>query len=175
MPASKLKKYIREIPDYPQKGILFYDITTLLSHPQAFSQAIDLMCQKVSHLPIDKIVGIESRGFIFASAMAQKLGVGFVPIRKKGKLPYKTISHKYDLEYGQDQIEIHADAVNRHEKVLLVDDLLATGGTALAAVKLLDKLNADLLGLSFLIELSFLPGRKKLKNHPIFSILSYNQ
>ncbi len=173
MPAFNFKKHIREVPDYPKKGILYYDITTLLSNPKALSKAIDLMYKSVKNLKVQKVVGIESRGFIFGPLLASKLGVGFVPIRKKGKLPYKTVSCKYSLEYGQDEIEIHADALKKGERVLLVDDLLATGGTALAATKLIKKLKAEVSGICFLINLSFLPGAKKLKNFKIYSLLEY--
>jgi adenine phosphoribosyltransferase len=172
MPAT-LRAAIRDIADFPKPGILFKDITPILGDGKLFRQAIDLLCDTTGGAKIDKVVGIDARGFIFASAVADRLGVGFVPVRKKGKLPWKTVQTAYALEYGEAVVEIHADAVQPGEAVMLVDDLLATGGTAAAAVRLLDILGADLIGISFLIELSFLNGRAQLAPHPVHSILTY--
>ena len=172
MPAS-LRAAIRDVVDFPKPGIVFKDITPILADATLFRQAISLLCETTGGTKIDKVVGIDARGFIFASAVADRLGVGFVPVRKKGKLPWKTRQTAYALEYGEAIVELHEDAVKPGESVLLVDDLLATGGTAAAAVKLLDELGANLIGISFLIELSFLAGRSKLKPHPVHSILIY--
>lgn len=170
---NHLKRYIREIPDYPQKGILFYDITTLLIDPVAFKKTINLFLALLKNHKIDKVIGIESRGFIFGSVLANKLNCGFVPVRKKGKLPHKTLSCDYKLEYGEAILEIHADSIKKKDRVLIVDDLLATGGTAAAAGKLVEKLGGKLIGFCFLIELDFLKGRSKLKKNRIFSLLHY--
>ncbi|MBI5884632.1 adenine phosphoribosyltransferase [archaeon] len=173
--ASELRQFIRSVPDYPKKGIMFRDITTLLKEPNALNQAIGLMEKEIKarNLKVDKIAGIESRGFIFGSILASRLGKGFVPLRKKGKLPAKTISHEYTLEYGKDCIELHEDAIGRGEKVLVVDDLLATGGTAEAAVRLVEKAGGKVAGLAFLVELSFLNGRKKLEGHEVAALVDY--
>lgn len=170
---KNLADAIRSVPDFPKPGIDFKDITTLLKDPQAFKEAVDAMLKPFDSIKIDKVVGIESRGFIFGTAMAYKIGAGFVPIRKPGKLPAKTISEEYQLEYGTDKVEIHVDAVEKGETVILVDDLLATGGTAQASVKLLEKIGADILGLTFLIELDFLNGREKIKDYKVFSVIHY--
>lgn len=170
---ENLADAIRSVPDFPKPGIDFKDITTLLKDPQAFKEAVDAMLKPFDSINIDKVVGIESRGFIFGTAMAYKIGAGFVPIRKPGKLPAKTISEEYQLEYGTDKVEIHVDAVEKGETVILVDDLLATGGTAQASVKLLEKIGADILGLTFLIELDFLNGREKLQGQEVFSVIHY--
>jgi adenine phosphoribosyltransferase len=172
MPAS-LRTAIRDVVDFPKPGIVFKDITPILADGKLFRHAISLLCETTGGAKIDKVVGIDARGFIFASAVADRLGVGFVPVRKKGKLPWKTRQTAYALEYGEAVVELHEDALKPGETVLLVDDLLATGGTAAAAVKLLDELGANLLGISFLIELSFLGGRSKLAPHPINSILVF--
>jgi len=172
MPDS-LRAAIRDVIDFPQPGIVFKDITPILADGKLFHKAIGLLCETLGGARIDKVAGIDARGFIFASAVADRLGVGFVPIRKKGKLPWKTRQTAYALEYGEAIVELHEDAVTPGESVLLVDDLLATGGTAAAAVKLLDELGANLIGISFLIELSFLGGRSKLKPHPVHSILIF--
>lgn len=169
-----LRSAIRDVVDFPKPGIVFKDITPILSDPALFRDSITLLCDTAGSVKIDKVVGIDARGFIFAAAVADRLGAGFVPVRKKGKLPWKTRQIAYSLEYGESVVELHEDAVNPGEKILLVDDLLATGGTAAAAVKLLDQLGADLVGVSFLIELAFLGGREKLLPHPISSILSYD-
>ncbi|MBI3788258.1 MAG: adenine phosphoribosyltransferase [Ignavibacteriales bacterium] len=169
-----LASSIRNVPDFPQKGIMFRDITTLLKDPKAFKQATEIFCEHYRSQHIDKIACIESRGFILGAAIALELGVGFVPIRKKGKLPAKTLRQEYALEYGTDAMEIHVDAIQAGEKVLIHDDLLATGGTVAAACKLIHGLGGKIVGLSFLIELSFLHGREKLKGHDIFSIIEYD-
>jgi adenine phosphoribosyltransferase len=168
-----LTKIIRDVPDFPKKGILFKDITTLLKDKEAFRQAIDSLAEMCKNRKIDKIVSMESRGFIFGSVLAYKLNCGFVPIRKKGKLPHETIKVTYDLEYGTDTLEMHKDAIAPGENVLLVDDLLATGGTAQAVVKLINQVQGKVAGLVFLIELEFLKGREKLKGNEVFSLIKY--
>ena len=168
-----LKKCIRDIPNFPKEGIIFKDITTLLSKPTAFKRAIDLLAKKFAGQQIDIVVGIESRGFIFGSVLAYKLGAGFVPVRKKGKLPYKTKSVTYELEYGSDILEIHHDAIPSQSRVLIVDDLLATGGTVEAVIKLVKSFKAKIAGLAFLVELTFLKGKEKLNGLPIYSIIEY--
>ena len=174
MPASeKLRAAVRDVVDFPKPGIVFKDITPILADGKLFRDSVTLLCGTAGGAKIDKVVGIDARGFIFASAVADRLGVGFVPVRKKGKLPWKTRQTAYALEYGEAIVELHEDAVQPGESVLLVDDLLATGGTAAAAVKLLDELGANLVGISVLIELSFLAGRTKLVPHPVHSILNY--
>jgi len=157
-----LEQYIRDVPDFPKPGIVFKDITPLLADPAALAEAVTQLVQPFALGGVDLVVGVESRGFIFGALAAQRLGVGFVPIRKPGKLPAETISESYELEYGTDSVEIHADAIPAGQKVLMVDDLLATGGTAEAACKLVKKLDGDIVGAAFVIELSFLPGRAKL-------------
>jgi adenine phosphoribosyltransferase len=170
------KSIIRDIPDYPKKGIIFKDITTLLKDSNAFQSVINIFYDKLKNQKIDKIIGIESRGFIFGAPLAYKLNVGFVPIRKKGKLPSKTICVNYDLEYGTDQIEIHIDAIQKGERVVLIDDLIATGGTALAAIELINRIGAELIETHFLIDLLFLGGSQSIKNlgHKVFSICNYD-
>ena len=172
--SEELKKHIRSIKDFPKDGIMFRDITTLLKEPEAFNKAIDELLTFTAGVKIDKVVGIESRGFIFGSLIAQKLGVGFIPARKPGKLPAETESATYQLEYGKDKIEMHKDAINPGDKVLLHDDLLATGGTAEAVIKLIEKLGGEVVQVSFLIELSFLNGRYKLRGHDIRSLIVYD-
>jgi len=171
--SEKLKKYIRSIEDFPKKGILFRDITTLLNHPTAFKNAIEQLAEVLKNKKIDVVVAAESRGFIFGGALAYKLGCGFVPVRKPGKLPAKTHKHTYALEYGKDALEIHQDAFPAGAKVLILDDLLATGGTALALIKLTEKLKGEIAAVIFLIELTGLSGREKLKNYPVYSIIEY--
>jgi adenine phosphoribosyltransferase len=171
--TDKLRAAVRDVVDFPKPGIVFKDITPILADGKLFRESVTLLCDTAGGAKIDKVVGIDARGFIFASAVADRLGVGFVPVRKKGKLPWKTRQTAYALEYGEAIVELHEDAVKPGESVLLVDDLLATGGTAAAAVKLLDELGANLVGISVLIELSFLAGRTKLVPHPVHSILSY--
>ena len=170
---DQLKNCIRDIPDFPKKGIIFKDITTLLGDAKAFRKSIDLLAKQFKKQKIDFVIGVESRGFILGSVLAYKLGAGFVPVRKKGKLPYKTRSVTYQLEYGTDSLEIHQDALPRHSRVLIVDDLLATGGTLEAVAKLVRTFKAEIVGVAFLVELSFLDGKKKLKNLPIHSIIKY--
>jgi adenine phosphoribosyltransferase len=169
-----LKKLIREIPDYPKPGILFYDLTTLLKDPRGFHLVVDQLCDHYQGDRVDLVAGVEARGFIFAPALAYRLGAGFVPIRKPKKLPWKTASVTYQLEYGTDQLEIHADAVGKGQRVLLCDDLLATGGTAAAATNLVRQLGGEVAGAAFAVELSFLKGRAKLPGIEVFSLLSYD-
>jgi len=171
--AKELERHIRDIPDFPKKGIVFKDITPLLKDKDAFRAAVDLIAERYAGKGLTAAAGIESRGFLFAAAVAYKLGIGVIPVRKKGKLPYKTLSASYDLEYGSDSVEVHEDAAKKGDKVLLIDDLIATGGTAGAACELLEKLGAEVIGPCFLIELGFLEGRKKLPGRDIFSVLSY--
>jgi adenine phosphoribosyltransferase len=168
-----LKQKIRSIPDFPKPGILFYDVTTLLRDPEGFRQAIDAMCEPYAKGSVDLIVGIESRGFILGAAMADRLGAGFVPVRKLGKLPGKTVKVSYSLEYGTDSLEMHDDAIEKGQRVLIVDDLLATGGTAAAVRKLVKQVGGDLVGLAFLVELGFLPGRQKLEGENLHVVLHY--
>ena len=168
-----LKSHIRHVPDFPKAGILFYDITTLLRDAQGFKTAIDLMSMPYIDQEIDVVVGIESRGFILGGPVAQRIGAGFVPIRKPGKLPSKSVREDFDLEYGKDAIEIHADAVEKGQRVLIVDDVLATGGTARAATELVKKLGGEIHGLAFLIELLFLDGKSKLAGENVYSVLQY--
>lgn len=169
-----LKKFIRDVPNFPIEGIVFKDITTLLENPMASQYTLDELYNYAKNKGITKVVGVESRGFIYGAALALKLGVGFVPIRKPGKLPSETVSESYQLEYGTDTIEIHKDALAPGDKVLLHDDLLATGGTIEAAAKLIEKLGAQVSQISFLIELSFLKGRNKIKNYEVVSLIEYS-
>jgi adenine phosphoribosyltransferase len=171
--ADDLKSYIRSIPDFPKPGILFRDITTLLSDPAAFKKAIDQLAAHFKNKGIKKIIGIESRGFLTAAPLAYLLNAGFVPVRKRGKLPFKTNAVSYELEYGTDTLEMHMDAVVMGEKVLIVDDLLATGGTAKATVDLVKKSGGSVVGLAFLIELADLNGRKQLKGQDVFSLIQF--
>jgi adenine phosphoribosyltransferase len=171
--ALQLKNYIRDIPDFPKPGILFRDITPLLADKQAFSNAVKALAEPFADSAIDYVAAVEARGFIFGSAVAEALGAGFIPIRKKGKLPHKTTSVTYDLEYGTDTLQVHTDAVADGARVLMVDDLLATGGTMAAACGLIEKLNAEIAALAFLIELTPLAGRDKLANHNIYTVISY--
>jgi adenine phosphoribosyltransferase len=173
MSAESLRSAVRDVVDFPKPGIIFKDITPILADGKLFRQSISLLCETAAGVKIDKVVGIDARGFIFAAAVADRLGAGFVPVRKKGKLPWKTRQTAYSLEYGESIVELHEDAVTPGESILLVDDLLATGGTAAAAVKLLDELGANLVGISVLIELAFLRGRAKLAPHPVHTILTY--
>jgi adenine phosphoribosyltransferase len=168
-----LKRMIRHVPDFPKPGILFYDITTLLQDKRGFHEAIGSLAEPFSKAHIDLVVGIESRGFIFGSAVADRLGAGFSPVRKIGKLPARTLRASYDLEYGADALEIHADAVHSGQKVLIVDDLLATGGTAKATHDLIRQLGGDVVALAFLIELVALHGREKLAGQNLHSVLKY--
>lgn len=165
---------IRTVPDFPKKGIMFRDITTLLKDGASFARAVDLLYDHYREATIDKIVSIESRGFIFGAPLAYRLGVGFVPVRKPGKLPAAVTKEEYALEYGTDAVEIHNDAIRPGERILLHDDLLATGGTILAAVRLVERLGGTIVGLSFLIELSFLHARQRLAPHDVYSLLQYD-
>jgi adenine phosphoribosyltransferase len=170
-----LKKLIREIPDYPKPGILFYDVTTLLKDKRGFRRLIERLCDHYDGKHVDVVAGIEARGFIFGPALAFCLSAGFVPIRKPNKLPWKTAQVAYQLEYGTDKLEIHQDAVRPGERVLVCDDLLATGGTAAAAVQLLRQLGGNIAGAAFAVELSFLNGRAKLPGLDVFSLLQYDK
>jgi adenine phosphoribosyltransferase len=172
---NELKKLIREIPDYPKPGILFYDVTTLLKDPEGFHQLVDKLCEHYAGRKVDVVAGIEARGFIFAPALAYRLGAGFVPVRKPKKLPWKTKGVTYQLEYGTDTLEIHEDGVTPRQHVLICDDLLATGGTASAAVELVRKLGGEVVGAAFAVELSFLGGRKKLDGVDTFSLIKYDK
>jgi len=168
-----LKQHIRHVPDFPKAGILFYDITTLLRNAEGFAMTIDMLASPYVGKSIDVVVGIESRGFILGAAVAERIKAGFIPIRKPGKLPSKALKESYALEYGTDALEIHEDAVDKGQRVLIVDDVLATGGTAAAASQLVRKLGGDLQGLAFLIELQFLNGKSKLAGERVFSVLQY--
>jgi len=166
---------IRTIPDYPKPGILFRDITTLLGHPRAFRAAVDALLQPHVGMKIDKVAGLEARGFILGGAVAHQLGVGFIPVRKKGKLPHTVIGEDYDLEYGTDRVEIHIDALEKGEKVLLIDDLIATGGTAMAGIKLLERAGAQIVGCSFVIDLPDLGGADRLRalGKPVATLVAF--
>jgi adenine phosphoribosyltransferase len=168
-----LKQHIRHVPDFPRAGILFYDITTLLREPTGFKATIDMMSAPYMGQGIDAVIGIESRGFILGAAVAERIGAGFVPIRKPGKLPAKALRESYDLEYGKDALEIHEDAIEKGQRILIVDDVLATGGTATAAAQLVKKLGGELHGLAFLIELLFLNGKERLAGERVYSVLQY--
>src|ERR1700730_3310552 len=170
---EKLRAGVRDVPDFPKKGIVFKDITPILSDGSLFKTSIDVFIERCRGKKIDKIVGIDARGFLFGSAVAYELGVGFVPIRKRGKLPYRTQSAKYSLEYGEAEIEMHIDGIRADERVVLLDDLLATGGTSAAAAVLIRNAGGDLLEAQFLIELEFLHGRKRLEPTPVTSFLKY--
>ena len=171
---NDLKKLIREVPDYPKAGILFYDLTTLLKDKKGFHALVDALCKHYEKTHVDVVAGIEARGFIFAPALAYRLGAGFVPIRKPKKLPAKTVTVTYELEYGTDSLEMHEDAVHKGQRVLVCDDLLATGGTAAAAVKLVRFLGAEVMGAAFAVELNFLHGRAKLPGLDVFSLIQYD-
>ena len=170
---AEIEHAIRNVPDFPQPGIQFKDITPVLADARLFAGSIDLLTQNFAPGSVDAVIGIDARGFIFAAAAATKLKAGFVPVRKKGKLPYQTIEQDYALEYGQATVAMHVDALKPGARVLLIDDLLATGGTSAAAIALMRKLGANILGTSFLIELKFLNGREKLKDYPVRSIVVY--
>lgn len=173
MQKTGLKNYIRNIPDFPKAGILFRDITTLLKDKKAFKLAIDALANKYKNKKIDVVVAVEARGFILGGVIAHKLGAGFVPVRKKGKLPARTNSVTYDLEYGTDTLEMHRDAIKPGDKVLIVDDLLATGGTVKAVSDLVKQLQGKIIGIAFLIELTDLKGKEKLKGYPVYSLIKY--
>jgi adenine phosphoribosyltransferase len=173
--ADQLKRLIREVPDFPKKGILFYDITTLLKDKVGFATLIDRLSEHYVDQKIDLVLGMEARGFIFAPALAYRLNAGFVPVRKVGKLPAETVKFDYALEYGTNSLEMHRDAIQKGQRVLIVDDLLATGGTAEATAKLASLLGAEITGLSFVVELDFLGGRQKLKGYEVMSLLHYDK
>lgn len=168
-----LKKLIRDVPDFPKPGIIFKDVTPLLQSPEGLREVVKVLAERYAGERIDKVIGIESRGFIFGAPLALRMGIGFVPVRKAGKLPWTKISQEYVLEYGKDRIEIHADALKPAERVLVVDDLLATGGTAQAVCHLVEKMEARVAGVAFVVELDFLNGRDKLQGRDIFSIIHY--
>lgn len=169
----ELRDFIRAIPDFPKPGILFRDITPLLSHPPAFRQVVDMLCERYSEKNIDTIVAAEARGFIFGAPMAVQMGIPFVPIRKPGKLPYESMKHEYALEYGTDTLEMHIDAISEGHRVLVVDDLLATGGTVNACCTMVEKAGGEVVECAFIIELEGLGGREKLTPRPCFSLLAY--
>jgi adenine phosphoribosyltransferase len=173
--SDQLKTLIREVPDFPRKGILFYDITTLLKDKTGYATLIDLLAERYIGKRVDLILGMEARGFIFGPALAYRLNAGFVPVRKPGKLPAATTRVEYDLEYGSNVLEIHKDAIEKGQRVLIVDDLLATGGTAEATAKLATTLGAEITGLAFVVELDFLKGRDRLKPYDVFSLLHYDK
>jgi adenine phosphoribosyltransferase len=173
--CEPLKQLIRAVPDFPKPGVLFYDITTLLKDKTGFAQLIDAFAQYYIDKHVDLVLGIEARGFIFGPALAYRLNAGFVPVRKPGKLPAETVKIKYDLEYGSDQLEIHADAIQPGQRVIIVDDLLATGGTMDATIQLVKKLGGEIVGLTVAIELDFLKGRAKFPEYDVFSLLHYDE
>lgn len=173
MIADTLRARIRDIPDFPRPGVLFKDITPLLADPEAFSAAIDALADYGTGRGVDKVLGVEARGFILAAPVADRLGAGFVPVRKAGKLPWEIEREEYELEYGTDLLEVHRDGVRPGEKVLVVDDVMATGGTAAATARLVERLGGDLIGLSFVIELAFLGGRAKLDGYEVSALLTY--
>ena len=173
--CDSLKSLIRGVPDFPKPGILFYDITTLLKDKLGFARLIDALSEAYINQTIDIVMGIEARGFIFGPALAYRLNAGFVPVRKPRKLPAETIRFTYDLEYGSDTLEIHSDAIRPGQRVLIVDDLLATGGTALASVQLAKKLGGEIVGLAFVVELDKLGGRKKLEDYDVLSLIHYEE
>ena len=170
---GKLRRGVRDVPDFPKKGIVFKDITPILKDGPLFRASVDLFLEQCRERKIDKVVGIDARGFLFGSAVAYELGIGFVPLRKKGRLPYKTESAKYSLEYGEAEMELHIDAITHGERIVLIDDLLATGGTSASAATLIRKVGGELVAAMFLIELEFLHGREKLAPTPIISFLKY--
>ena len=168
-----LKKAIRSIPDWPIKGVIFRDLTTLMLDPAAFKESCDIFYNRYKDMGIEKIVGIDARGFVFGAVLAYHLNIGFVPVRKKGKLPYTTISESYSLEYGEDVLEIHEDALKKGERVIIIDDLIATGGTVGATAKLVEKLEAEIIECAFVVELPDLKGRDQIKNHKVFAIIEF--
>ena len=170
-----LASTIRSVPDFPVEGILFYDITTLLKNPAALKYSIDQLADHYKDSQIDVVAGMESRGFIFGVPLACQLGTGFIPIRKPGKLPADSISESYELEYGTNTLEVHTDAIKKGQKVLIVDDLLATGGTAKATCNLVERLGGEVVGIAFIIELTFLNGREQLQGYNVFSMLKYDE
>ncbi len=173
MTVERIKALIRDVPDFPVKGIIFKDITPVLLDPQAFREAVDLMVEPFRDKGINKVMAVESRGFVFGAPIALQLNAGLVLVRKEGKLPWKTVKRSYSLEYGEATIEMHQDAISEGDRVLVVDDLLATGGTAKAMVELAESAGGKVMGITFLIELTFLKGREKLKNYPVHAIIKY--
>jgi len=173
--SDHLKKLIREVPDFPKKGILFYDITTLLKDKTGLAMLIDKLSEHYISHDIDLVLGMEARGFIFAPAVAYRLNAGFIPVRKPGKLPAACVTYDYALEYGTNTLQVHKDAIQKGQRVLIVDDLLATGGTAEATAKLAESLGANIAGLGFVVELEFLKGREKLKGYDVMSLLKYDK
>ncbi|MBI4398515.1 MAG: adenine phosphoribosyltransferase [Candidatus Omnitrophica bacterium] len=170
---ARLKERIRDIADFPKKGIVFKDITTLIKDAECLKLVCDLFAEEAAKFDVDVVIGVESRGFIFAPIVASCLGVGFVPVRKKGKLPHKIVSVSYNLEYGKDSLEVHKDAISKGDRVLVIDDVLATGGTSSAVARLVEKLGGKVEAFGFLIDLTFLKGRAKLKKYPVFSLIQY--
>jgi len=168
-----LAKMIRDVPDFPKEGILFKDITTLIKEPQAFRQVIDRLADHYAGQEIDLVVAVEARGYIFGAPIAYKLGAGFVPVRKEGKLPAETVREEYELEYGTDSVEMHRDAIQPGQRVLIVDDLIATGGSAAATARLVERLGGEVVSIAFLIELTFLKGVEKLKDYDVFTMIEY--
>ena len=168
-----LAKMIRDVPDFPKEGILFKDITTLIKEPRAFREVIDRLADHYAGQEIDLVVAVEARGYIFGAPIAYKLGAGFVPVRKEGKLPAETVREEYELEYGTDSVEMHRDAIQPGQKVLIVDDLIATGGSAAATARLVERLGGEVVSIAFLIELSFLKGVEKLKDYDVFTMIEY--
>jgi adenine phosphoribosyltransferase len=171
---ERIKSAIRGIPDFPKPGILFYDITPILQQPEHFKAVLEELTERYKPMGISKILAVEARGFIFAAPLAQAIGAGFVPLRKPGKLPYKTVAESFALEYGTDSLEMHEDAVEPGERVLILDDLLATGGTAEASIKIAKKMGAEVVEAGFVIELSFLDGRKRLGDVPVYSMIQFD-
>ena len=168
-----LKSFIRDIPDFPKKGIIFKDITPLLKNGEAFGHVIKTIAKEYKKANVDAVLGVEARGFIFGGAVARELGVGFLPVRKPGKLPYKTKSVTYELEYGADTLQIHEDAISKGDRIIIIDDLLATGGTVAACCRMVESLGGKVIGISFVIELGFLKGRKKLAGYDVLSLINY--
>jgi len=168
-----LAKMIRDVPDFPKEGILFKDITTLIKEPQAFKEVIDRLADHYAGQEIDLVVAVEARGYIFGAPIAYKLGAGFVPVRKEGKLPAETVREEYELEYGTDSVEMHRDAIQPGQRVLIVDDLIATGGSAAATARLVERLGGEVVSIAFLIELTFLKGVEKLKEYDVFTMIEY--
>jgi adenine phosphoribosyltransferase len=174
MTQDQLKSKIRNVPDFPIKGIMFRDITTLVKDPQAFKYVIDTLTERYRDMKIDQIVGIESRGFIFGGALAHRLGCGFIPARKPGKLPAETIEESYELEYGRTSLQLHIDSINKGDRIVIIDDLLATGGTIRATANMVERLGGQILEIAVVVELTFLKGREKLKNYAIYSMVDYD-
>jgi len=168
-----LAKMIRDVPDFPKEGIIFKDITTLTKDPEALKEAVDILADHYTGEEIDLVVAVEARGYIFGAPVAYKLGAGFVPVRKVGKLPAETLREEYELEYGTDAVEMHKDAIQPGQKVLIVDDLIATGGSAAATARLVERLGGDVVGIAFLVELGFLKGVEKLKGYDVFTVIEY--